>query len=180
MAFNSNSEKSVIEAYCQQKTLSQWWQNLYVELEEQVTVNQVYKKFSTALCLCFIHRKELYFTELYKKSLILQLSYVLVAIVFSIWNFYLVFSGSRYKSWHLLSYLTERTTQQLCGFHQQVAVYWECWLHCCFQRRVQNASQNCSELVCVRTQIGSFSLEILKCLLTLPPLRSQADLLEKR
>lgn len=48
-------------------------------------------------------------------KLILGLGYVLVAIIFAVWNFYFIFSDSRYKSWHLLCYLTGWTKQQQLG-----------------------------------------------------------------
>lgn len=65
MVFNSGSQKPVVEAYCQQKALSQWWQSLYIELEGWVTVNNMYDRISSTLCLYFVHRKEWHLTKLF-------------------------------------------------------------------------------------------------------------------
>lgn len=40
---------------------------------------------------------------------------MLLAIIFAIWNFYLVFCSSRYKLWHLMCYLTEWSKEQQLG-----------------------------------------------------------------
>lgn len=87
-------QRPVVEAYCQQKALSQWWQNLYIELEGWVTVNKVYDKFSITLYLCFIHRKGMTFYKALHHlvlsvqiKLSLELGRVLVALFFSVWNF---------------------------------------------------------------------------------------------